>query len=168
VAKDKGKDKPAEDAGADAEVEGAEAVEGEEGAEVGKKKLPLKMILIAGAAAFVVLGGGGGAAFFFLAPKPDAAHSKKKPAKSHGSEKKGEGKDDKGGAITDGPDGVVFYSLPDMVVNMQTADGKPTFLKLKLTLEVADRETAEAIQPEMPRLTDMFQTFLRELRPEDL
>lgn len=168
--KSKGKDKAAKEA--DAEAADTPAVEGEEGAEGeegGKKKLPLKMIIIAGVAAVLVLGGGGGAAFFFLAPKPDAAHAGKKP-KAHKAEKKGEGgKDDKGPqAITEGPDGVVFYTLPDMVVNMQTADGKPTFLKLKLTLEVADRDTAEAIQPELPRLTDMFQTFLRELRPEDL
>jgi flagellar FliL protein len=167
--KDKDKDK-AKDADSETEAntpaEGEEAVEGEEG---GKKKLPLKMLIIAGAAAVLVLGGGGGAAFFFLAPKPDAAHAGKKAAKPHKAEKGKEGKDDKtASAIKDGPDGVVFYSLPDMVVNMQTADGKPTFLKLKLTLEVADRDTAEAIQPELPRLTDMFQTFLRELRPEDL
>ena len=173
MAKDKGKDTAAKDAGpADSEAEDTVAVEGEEGAEGegGKKKLPLKMLLIAGAAAFLVLGGGGGAAFFFLAPKPDAAHAPKKPTKGHKPEGKGEGgKDDKSAAaIKDGPDGVVFYTLPDIVVNMQTADGKPTFLKLKLTLEVPDRDTAQTLQDENPRLQDMFQTFLRELRPEDL
>jgi len=55
-----------------------------------------------------------------------------------------------------------------VVVNMQAADGRPTYLKLKLTLEVPDQETADAIEPAMPRLQDMFQSFLRELRPEDL
>ena len=171
MAKDKSKDKDKDKADqADAEAaEAVEGVEGEDGAEGegGKKKLPLKMMLIAGAAAFIVLGGGGGAAFFFLAPKPDAAHAHKKPSKDNKSEGK-EGKDDKASAIKDGPDGVVFYTLPDIVVNMQTADGKPTFLKLKLTLELPDRDTAETLQAEMPRLQDMFQTFLRELRPEDL
>ena len=43
--------------------------------------------------------------------------------------------------MQDGPDGVVFYTLPDIVVNMQTADGKPTFLKLKLTFELPDHST---------------------------
>lgn len=150
-------------------------VDGEEGegAPV-KKKLPLKMIIIGGVAAAVVLGGGGAAAFIFLSPKPEAhaegkgGHEKKKEKKKE--EKKGEkGKDDKGaGKIAEGPDGVVFYTMPNLVVNMQTADGKSTFLKLKLTFELPDQETAELLEPNMPRLQDMFQTFLRELRPEDL
>jgi flagellar FliL protein len=70
--------------------------------------------------------------------------------------------------VQDGPDGVVFYTPPDIVVNMQTPDGKPTFLKLKLTLELPDHNTADTLDAEMPRLQDVFQTFLRELRPEDL
>jgi flagellar FliL protein len=70
--------------------------------------------------------------------------------------------------IKEGPDGVVFYTLPDIVVNMQAADGRSTFLKLKLTFELPDEETAENLTPNLPRLQDMFQTFLRELRPEDL
>ncbi len=152
-----------------------EAAEGEEGAEgaPAKKKLPMKLILIAGAAALVVLGGGGTAAFIFLKPKPaDAAHAGK-DAKKKGEKKKDEkkgGKDDKGGAgqVKEGPDGVLYYTMPDVVVNMQTADGRPTFLKLKLTLELPDQATVDELDPNMPRLQDMFQTFLRELRPEDL
>ena len=58
--------------------------------------------------------------------------------------------------------------MPNVVVNMQTADGRATFLKLKLTLEVPDQATVDLLEPNMPRLQDMFQTFLRELRPEDL
>ncbi|MGZ3402519.1 MAG: flagellar basal body-associated FliL family protein [Phenylobacterium sp.] len=149
-----------------------ETPEGEEGEGAKpKKKLPL-MMLIAGAAAMVlVLGGGGGAAYFFLLkPKPEAAagkDGKKKPAaKKKGDKDK---KDDKTAAVVkEGPDGVLFYTIPDVVVNMQTADGKPTFLKLKLTLELPDQATVDDLEPNMPRLQDMFQTFLRELRPEDL
>jgi flagellar FliL protein len=149
-----------------------EAADGEEGEGVKpKKKLSMMMMLIAGAGALVVLGGGGGAAFVFLKPKPDAAHAEKggkeKKAK-HGKEEKG-GKGKEGAsAVREGPDGVLFYTLPDVVVNMQTADGRPTFLKLKLTLELPDQEAVDGLEPNMPRLQDMFQTFLRELRPEDL
>jgi flagellar FliL protein len=161
VAEDKVKEAP--------EGETPEGEEGEGGKP--KKKLPL-MMLIAGAAALVlVLGGGGGAAYFFLLkPKPEAAagkDAKKKPAaKKKGDKDK---KDDKTAAVVkEGPDGVLFYTIPDVVVNMQTADGKPTFLKLKLTLELPDQATVDELEPNMPRLQDMFQTFLRELRPEDL
>ena len=148
-----------------------EASEGEEGEGAKpKKKLSMKLMLIAGAGALVVLGGGGGAAYWFLLkPKPEAAagkDAKKKPEKKKGDKDK---KDDKTAAVVkEGPDGVLFYTLPDVVVNMQTADGRPTFLKLKLTLELPDQATVDELEPNMPRLQDMFQTFLRELRPEDL
>jgi flagellar FliL protein len=163
VAKDKVKE-----ASEDAETEG------EEGEEGGKKKPPLKLLIIAGAAALVILGGGGTAAFMFLKPKPDAAHAEKghekKEKKKEKKEKGGHGKGGEEGAanVKEGPDGVLFYTLPPVVVNMQTADGRPTFLKLKMTLELPDEEAVEALDPAMPRLQDMFQTFLRELRPEDL
>ena len=157
----------------EAEGENPEVAEGAEGEAPAKKKLPLKMLIIAGAAALVVLGGGGGAAFVFLKPKPDAAAEKgadhgKKDKKKEKKEKGGK-EGEKGAAIVrEGPDGVVFYTMPDVVVNMQTADGRPTFLKLKLTLELPDEGAVDELDPNMPRLQDMFQTFLRELRPEDL
>ncbi|MDP3655842.1 MAG: flagellar basal body-associated FliL family protein [Brevundimonas sp.] len=162
-------------------VSDATAPEGEDGAAAPKKKLPLLFIVIP--AALVVLGGGGGAAFFLMQPKPASAedgghgaekkggHEKKSEKKS---EKKGGGHGAAGsadaslGVIAEGPDGVTFFTLPDMVVNIQAPDGRPTFLKLKLTLETRDAHVAEQLQTEMPRMQDMFQGFLRELRPEDL
>ncbi len=149
-----------------------ETPEGEE-AEGGKpkKKLPMMMLIIGAVAMVLVLGGGGAAAYFmFLKPKPEVAAKdakKKPPAKKKGG--KDDKKDDKTAAVVkEGPDGVLFYTMPDVVVNMQSADGKPTFLKLKLTLELPDQATVDDLEPNMPRLQDMFQTFLRELRPEDL
>jgi flagellar FliL protein len=170
VAKKEKKPKDAKEAEA---PEGADGVEGEAPA---KKKLPLKMLIIGGVAAVLVLGGGGTAAFVFLKPKPEAAaekggdHAKDKKKDKKKDEKKKEGKEGEKGAavVREGPDGIVFYTLPDVVVNMQTADGRPTFLKLKLTLELPDESMVEELDPNMPRLQDMFQTFLRELRPEDL
>ena len=168
MSKDKAKDK-SKDA---TEAEVPEGADGE--AAPGKKKLPMKMLIIVGAAAVLVLGGGGTAAMLLLKPKPEAAgeHGKDKAEKG---EKKKEKKGEKGkegdkpiGQVAEGPHGVLFYTLPNVVVNMQTADGRPTFLKLKLTFEVPDQDTVDLIEPNMPRLTDMFQTFLRELRPEDL
>ena len=169
--KSKGEEAPA---ASETPAEGAAGADGEtlaiEGGEPRKKGLPLKMLIIAGVAGILVLGGGGAGAFLLLGHKPadkaDAAHKKPKKKKD---EKGGDAKPDKNGAIiTDGPDGVVCYTMPDMVGNMQTADGKPTFLKLKLTFELPDHDTVDALEPNRPRLQDMFSTFLRVLRPEDL
>jgi flagellar FliL protein len=177
------KKKPKDDHGATGESEAAPAADGEALAldgdgHVAKKKPPM-MIIIAAVAAVLVLGGGGTAAFLIL-KKPAAVQVGKdgKPIKAKAKKEKpkeekkegGEAKKGDAGApvIKDGPDGVVFYTLPDVVVNMQTADGRPSFLKLKLTLELPDHDTADVLTPNMPRLQDMFQVFLRELRPEDL
>lgn len=180
----KKKDKAAaSDAEVPAVVEGEPGVEGE--AAPKKKKLPLLVIIVP--AALVVLGGGGGAAFFLMQPKPAQAHGAEAAGEDHGekaggghgkSEKKkgggghGGGKegaaDPSKGVISEGPDGVTFYTLPDLVVNVQAADGRPTFLKLKLTLEMKDAGLAEHLQAESPRMQDMFQGFLRELRPEEM
>ena len=123
-------------------------------------------------------GGGAGAYFLFLKPKPaehaeagahdEKAKEKDKKKKKGGEHEKG-GKPEPGAAtVKEGPDGIVFYTLPDITVNMQTADGRPTFLKLKLTLELPNEELVEELDPALPRVNDMFQTFLREMRPEDL
>jgi flagellar FliL protein len=145
------------------DAEDEESVEGE--VVETKKKPPLKLIIIGAVVAVLVLGGGGTAAFFLLGHKATAHAQAKKEVKK----KSGDKKDDKSGVqVSEGPDGVVFYTPQDMVVNMQTSDGHPTFLKLKVTLELPDHATADALDEDMPRLKDMFQTFLRELRPEDL
>lgn len=168
------------DAGLPAVAEG-EAAEGD--AAPKKKKLPLLFIIAP--VALLVLGGGGAAAFFMMKPKPAEAHGaeaeghgEEKAAKGgHGEEKKEGGGHGGGGdaeadpalgKIAEGPDGVTFFTLPDMVMNIQSADGRPTFLKLKLTLETHDAAVAPHLQEEMPRLQDMFTGFVRELRPEDL
>lgn len=154
----------------EAPAEGGDAAEGE-GAP-GKKKPP--MLLIIGAAAAVVVLGGGAGAFFLLQPSSAEASGEEGHAAPPPPEKGGgHGGDEEGGGegvgvIAAGPDGVTFYTLPDMLVNIQSADGRPTFLKLKLTLETSDPHLASTLQAEAPRLQDMYQGFLRELRPEDL
>ena len=172
-----GKKKKAE--GTDVTVaDGAGEGDGGEGeAAPAKKKLPLLFIIIP--AAVLVLGGVGAGAFFMLSPKPAAAEGEAPKDDGHGGKKKadkggghggkgGEEPDPALGKITEGPDGVTFYTLPDMVVNIQTADGRPAYLKLRLTLELEDAHLADQLMAEMPRLQDMFQGFLRELRTEDL
>ncbi len=126
----------------------------------------------------VTLGGGGATAFLLMKPKPaEAAGDHAAPAKEEKKDKKeggghgggeGEAAPEGAGKIAAGPDGVTFYTLPDMIVNIQSADGRPTYLKLRLTLETKDAAVASHLQAEAPRMQDMFQGFLRELRPEDL
>ena len=141
-----------------------EGGEGESEADV-KKKPPLMMLVAAGVGAVVVLGGGGTAAALMLGghKAPADAHAKA----HHKPAKKAEGKDAKN-PVSEGPDGVLYYTMPDLTANIQGADSHPSYLKLKLVFEVADQDTADAIAPNAPRLNDMFQGFLRELRPEDL
>ncbi len=160
-----------------AEAPASEAQEGAEGEAAAKKKGPPKKLLIMIAAAVVLVGGGGAGAFMFLGKgKAEEAHGEKgkeKPKKKKKKEGGHGGKEGEGGGagapvITEGPDGVIFYTLPDLVVNIQSSDGRPSYLKLKLTLELPDEHAAEELEPATPRLNDMFSTFLRELRPEDL
>jgi flagellar FliL protein len=141
-------------------------------AEEPQKKGP-PMLLI-GIAAAVVLLGGSAAAYFMIfahpAEKPAAekkeAVNKKKEEKKEGGEKEKAGPNDP--IIKDGPDGVVFYTLPPITANMQSPDGRATFLKLKLTFELPNAEAAEVVTANNPRLQDAFQALFRELRVEDL
>jgi len=123
---------------------GDEAEEAEGGAGGGKKKL-----ILFGGIGLVVLLAAGGAAYYFLmggepAPAPggtDAPQEVQKP--------------------------VVFYDLPEMTVNLST-DGRTTYLKVRIALEVENRAMIEQIEPYLPRILDAFQIYLRELRPADL
>jgi flagellar FliL protein len=63
----------------------------------------------------------------------------------------------------------VFVDVPEMLVNLVGAPGERVqYLKVKVVLEVKEEKQIEAIKPTMPRVTDIFQTYLRELRATDL
>jgi flagellar FliL protein len=66
------------------------------------------------------------------------------------------------------PGGIIFHPLPDFLVNLNSATKRSSFLKVSVTLEVADATSLETIKGYEPRIIDSFQTYLRELRPEDL
>ena len=63
---------------------------------------------------------------------------------------------------------MVYYDLPEMVVNLSSHGKRAQYLKLSVSLEVADRQTITALQPKLPRVLDLFQVYLRELRSSDL
>lgn len=61
-----------------------------------------------------------------------------------------------------------YYDLPEMVVNLSSVDKRAQYLKIKIALEAKDRKSLSALEPVMPRILDMFQIYLRELRSSDL
>ena len=133
---------------ADTEAEG-EKPEGAEGAPKKKGFLSKKMLMIAVPALLLVLGGGGAGAYFFLFKKDPAKEAKAEDA-----------------PLT--PPKVAFSDMQDILVNIQSSDGNPAYLKLGISLELEDDAQKTAIQPLMPRITDQFQAYLRELRLDDL
>ena len=63
----------------------------------------------------------------------------------------------------------VFVEVPDMMVNLTGSPGERVqYLRVKVVLELKEEKQVEDIKPTMPRVTDIFQTYLRELRPADL
>lgn len=67
-----------------------------------------------------------------------------------------------------GPQAKVYYNLPEMVVNLSSQDKRAQYLKLKVSLEAPNQKVLDALNPIMPRVLDMFQLYLRELRSSDL
>ncbi len=61
----------------------------------------------------------------------------------------------------------VFVSMPDITANLN-APGRRAFIRVKSQVEVAGPADAAALQAAMPRLVDLFTTYLREVRPEEL
>jgi flagellar protein FliL len=61
-----------------------------------------------------------------------------------------------------------FKPLPDLIVNLNMGGKKSVFLNMKVSLELTNEEDKEKIEALMPRVTDYFQVYLRELRVEDL
>jgi flagellar protein FliL len=145
----------------------------------GKKKMAGKQLVLFIILPAILLLGGGAAAYFLVIKKPPtvAEGGAKAKAEKKSKEKKEAKKGDKGGEkkggdgeakTSEGPNGEGFLTMPDIVVNISTADARPAYLKLKLTLQAKDLETVEAIQPLLPRVMDQYNGFVRELRMEDV
>jgi flagellar FliL protein len=62
----------------------------------------------------------------------------------------------------------VFFDLPEMIANLNGNPRRPSYVKMTVRLELAKPEDAERVRAELPRLLDLFQTYLREMRPEEL
>lgn len=129
-----------------ATTEGGEAVEGEEAPKKGKKKLVIivavVLVLVIGAAVFLMGGGKG---------------EDEEPQKTE-EELKAEADAAK----------PVYYELPEFLVNLSTGGNRVSFLKMSVTLELRDKAAAKTIDANKPRVLDVFNTYLREMRPADV
>lgn len=172
-----------------------------EGGDSGKKKMPIKKILLFVGAPLILLIGAGAGLYFtgmldgLLGKKAEeatsedpaadgehadeeASHAEGEEASGHG-EKKAESHDKKsakdeggghgkeGGKEGEGGSGL-FVPIPTMIVNLNSDDGTPRYLRLTVQLEMASAEDGEAVKAVLPRVVDQFQTYLRELRMKDL
>ncbi|MBR0643455.1 flagellar basal body-associated FliL family protein [Plastoroseomonas hellenica] len=61
-----------------------------------------------------------------------------------------------------------FIDMPEIITNLNVPGRRPVFLKLRSKIEVSRGDEVPAVQAAMPRLMDLFQTYLREMRPEEL
>ncbi|KIZ41680.1 MULTISPECIES: flagellar basal body-associated protein FliL [Rhodopseudomonas] len=119
--------------------------EGAAGADAPKSKKKLIMI-VAGALLLVAVGGGG---WFFLMG--------------------GHGEDTHAEAAKEAVKPPNFIDVPEIMVNLAGTPGERVqYLKAKIVLEVKEEKQVELIKPSMPRVTDLFQTYMRELRASDL
>jgi flagellar FliL protein len=117
------------------------------GGAAGKPKSSKKLLLFVIAPLLVLLLAGGGA-YFFLAGKKDEAAEQAEPPPP--------------------PKPSVFYKLPDMLVTLGTVNGRASFLKITVSLELESDEDVRRVQSVMPRVVDAMYVYLRELRIEDL
>jgi flagellar protein FliL len=61
-----------------------------------------------------------------------------------------------------------YVDVPEMVANLNGNAHKPSYVKLAARVEVPKPEDAEKVRAALPRLQDLMQTYLREMRPEEL
>lgn len=62
----------------------------------------------------------------------------------------------------------IYVNLPEIIANLNGNPSRPSYVKLNARLEVAQPPDADRVRQVMPRIQDLFQTYLREMRPEEL
>lgn len=66
------------------------------------------------------------------------------------------------------PAQILYFELPEIVVNLNTSNRKVSFLKLSLSIEVNEEAQIKRLEQIKPRILDQFQVYLRQLKIEDL
>jgi flagellar FliL protein len=82
-----------------------------------------------------------------------------------GAGKHGQAADAKAVAAAKPP---TFLEMPEIVANLNVGPRQPGYIKLQVRLELAKADDEPAVRAVMPRLMDLFETYLREMSPEEL
>ena len=61
-----------------------------------------------------------------------------------------------------------YVDLPEMVANLNSNLRKPSYIKLTARIEVPSPGDVDKVKAALPRVVDLMQTYLREMRPEEL
>ena len=137
-----------------AEEELEEEPEGEDGEEASSSGGKKKLLIIVGAVVLLLIGA---AAAVFFSGILDSEETEKS-AENEGKE----------GAESEMEKKTYFVDLDEMIVNLNTTERRQSLLKIKVSLEVAEQKDVAVVQELTPRVVDNFQTYLRELRLDDL
>ncbi len=129
----------------------------------GKKRMAGKKVVLFALPVLLLVAGGAGAYFMglFGGEAPPEEHA---AAASDAAGAGAAGEHGAGG----GGDEVVYFEVPDLLVNLSGPNNSSGFLKLRLQLELENSGDVEKVEAVLPRIIDNFQVYLRELRVEDL
>jgi flagellar FliL protein len=61
-----------------------------------------------------------------------------------------------------------FYALPEILVSLNTSERRSTFLKVKMSLELASPEDQSRVELLLPRIVDYCHVYMRELRFDEV
>jgi flagellar FliL protein len=75
------------------------------------------------------------------------------------------GRDDVHKAETSSPGSV---DVAEIVANLNAGPRRTAFVRLKAQLELSSKADEAGVQAAQPRIRDLFQTYLRDMRPEEL
>ena len=141
----------------------------ESSADAPKKGGKKKLLLIV-APVLVLLLGGAGLWFSGILPGLLGSHAEDHAGGEHGKDEHGKGEhaaDDKGKGEHAKAGPPAYVELPELVANLN-GSRKPAYIKVLVRIEVPHQEDVDKVKAATPRLQDMFQTYLREIRPEEL
>ena len=174
------------------------AADGAEGAPVKKKLAGKTLVLFIILPAVLVVGGGGAAAMMLMgggapAAAASAEHAEEgdhveaegdhaeAPAEDHGGDAAAAG--DHGATAGGTPEeeaavghtlpceagNPCYYAMPKLIMNLASTGGaRAVMMELELSLESSSPSSFNKVPELMPRLKDTLNSFLRELRVEDL